>query len=272
MVRTAPAFSSALAFAPPVTPASPAPLVTATLGCLPFPNQAALFRALPQHFAAGCCLRANSLASWPRGNCTRKHSMPIAISSSACFAAAFSPASSRSYAMYTRLRAVLLKRFPVRVVEPVHAVAGRHVAIARAPERQRVDQRFAEDDVFRRDQRLLVPHAAPWPRQVQVILGSGPQMVEDLAPVHLHHVAVESKIGITSEPTKCSCPLFSPQDAQLLQPSALARTLDTVLIVQVVIQRTVGKPSLKCSTISEDFRPRWIRYCCAPGVCFSVAW
>ena len=33
---------------------------------------------------------------WPLGNCTRKHSMPIPISSSASFAAALSPASSRS--------------------------------------------------------------------------------------------------------------------------------------------------------------------------------
>src|SRR5215469_2621443 len=41
-------------------------------------------------------------------------------------------------------------------------VAGRHIAVARAPERQRIDQRFAEDDVFRSDQSFFVPHPAPW--------------------------------------------------------------------------------------------------------------
>ena len=74
------------------------------------------------------------------------------------------------------LRAVLLKRRPMLVGKAVHAVDRGHVAIARAPEGQRVDQRFAQDDFFRRPQRLLVPHSAMRPRQVQVIVGSGAQI------------------------------------------------------------------------------------------------
>ena len=42
----------------------------------------------PSSLRGGCTLRAYSFASMPFGNSTRKHSMPIAISSSACFAAA----------------------------------------------------------------------------------------------------------------------------------------------------------------------------------------
>ena len=65
------------------------------------------------------------------------------------------------------LRAVPLEGRAVVVCEAIHAIAGRHVAIARDPERQRVDQRFAQDDVFRCDEGFLVPHAPVRPRKIQ---------------------------------------------------------------------------------------------------------
>ena len=139
------------------------------------------------------------------------------------------------------LGAVLAEGLPVMVVEPVHAVAGGHVAIARAPERQCVDQRFAQDDFFRRDQRRFVPHSAPWPRQVQVIFGSGPQIVVDLAPVHLHHFTVEIEDRNHQRSYEVLMPGLLPEDAQLLQASALAQTLDAVLVLQAVIERAIGK-------------------------------
>ena len=40
-------------------------------------------------------------------------------------------------------------------------------------------------------------------------------------------------------------PALLPQDAQLLQPSALAQTLGPVLVLQVVIQRAIGKAQLE---------------------------
>ena len=61
-----------------------------------------------------------------------------------------------------------LKRRPVIVGEAIDAVARRDVAEARAPERQRIDQRLAEDDLFRRCQRLFVPHAPVRSRQIQM--------------------------------------------------------------------------------------------------------
>ena len=72
------------------------PSLIATVGRCPFPNHSALFSTIPRLFAAGCTFSAYSFASIPFGNCTRKHSMPIARSSSASDCAARSPASSRS--------------------------------------------------------------------------------------------------------------------------------------------------------------------------------
>ncbi len=73
--------------------------ITATVGRWPLPSHVALPSNIPRLFAAGVTFNAYSFASMPFGNCTRKHSMPIARSSSASDCAARSPASSRSYAM-----------------------------------------------------------------------------------------------------------------------------------------------------------------------------
>ena len=66
------------------------------------------------------------------------------------------------------LGAVFLQRGPVIVGEAVHAVACRHMPEPRAPERQRVDQRFAQDDFFRGYQRLFIPHAAMRAGKIQM--------------------------------------------------------------------------------------------------------
>ncbi len=87
------------------------------------------------------------------------------------------------------LRAVLSECRAVFLGKAVHAVDRGHVAIARAPEGQRVDQRFAQDHVFRHGERRFVPHAAMRSRQIQVIGRSGAQIRRDLASVHLRHLA-----------------------------------------------------------------------------------
>ena len=69
---------------------------------LPFPSQAAAFKRTARALSAGWTLRAYSLASWPWGKRTRRHSTPRAIRRSATFAAPRSPASSRSKAIRTR--------------------------------------------------------------------------------------------------------------------------------------------------------------------------
>ena len=109
------------------------------------------------------------------------------------------------------------------VGEAVDAVARSHMAEARAPERQRVDQRLAQDDLFRHGQRLLhstrpgaVPadtDAAAFPRAVAGVIfrpyisTTSPSRVEDRD----HHRAVEVLVPALA------------QDAELLQPAAQFR-------------------------------------------------
>ena len=74
------------------------------------------------------------------------------------------------------LDAVFPEGRPVIVGEAVHAVAGRHVAVTGAPERQRVDERFAQDDLFGQLQRLFIPHAAVRAGQIEMQRRARPQI------------------------------------------------------------------------------------------------
>ena len=61
--------------------------------------------------------------------------------------------------------------------EALDAVARRHVAEARAPEGQRVDQRLAQDDLLARLERRDVEDAAVRAGQVEVQRRPRPQLV-----------------------------------------------------------------------------------------------
>ena len=78
------------------------------------------------------------------------------------------------------------------VGEAFDAIGAGDVAIARTPERQRVDQRFAQDDFLVRLQCLHVEHAtATLARgQVQMLGCACAQVVQELAAIHLKDVAV----------------------------------------------------------------------------------
>ena len=89
------------------------------------------------------------------------------------------------------LYAMALEGIHMLLREALNAVGRRHVAVPRAPERQRIQQRLAQDD-FLRSQRRHVEHAAAasFPRwQVQVLRRASPQVVQQLPAIHLHHVA-----------------------------------------------------------------------------------
>ena len=90
------------------------------------------------------------------------------MSCGASSAAAFSPASSRSYAISTRRVPCFLKASKWSSVKPFTPQEVGHVPETGAPEGQRVDQRLAEDHVFSRRQRLDVPDAAVRPGQVEM--------------------------------------------------------------------------------------------------------
>ena len=147
--------------------------MTLTVGRLPLPSHAALVRDIPSHFAAGCCLQRELVGVLAA---RKLHPETLDAHRDQFFRVFLRCSLSGLVAVVgdvDSFGAVLAESLPVLVVETVHAVAGGHVAIARAPERQRVDQRFAQDDVFGSDQRLLVPHPALWSRQVQVVFRAG---------------------------------------------------------------------------------------------------
>ena len=137
--------------------------------------------------------------------------------------------------------AVLLHRGSMIRREAIHAVAGRHVAIARAPERQRIDERFAQNDFFRRRQRLLIPHAAVRTGQVQMQRRARPQAFGDLAAVHLDHLAHAIKNRNHDGPIEVLVSRVA-KDAQLLQSPAHVRSRLPVLRRQPQAQRAVGEP------------------------------
>jgi len=85
--------------------------------------------------------------------------------------------------------AVFLESGFVVFGESADSVAGRDISETGAPERQRVDQRFAQDDLLRAFERLLVPHAAVRARQVEVQRRALAQSLSDLAAVHAEDVA-----------------------------------------------------------------------------------
>ena len=131
------------------------------------------------------------------------------------------------------LRAVPLEGRAMVRCEAIHAIARGYIAVARNPERQRVDQRFAQDDFFRCDQGFFIPHAPVLAFQVQVVAASLAQIRRDLPPVHLHHVtgwiddrdnqrAVEMLVAAL------------PVDAQLLQPPPHCRAVGAVLRRQAI--------------------------------------
>ena len=116
-------------------------------GALPFPIQTPLRTSTLEALCRRLHLRAYSFASMPCGNCTGSNSMPSAISFSPSAAAAVAGLVAVVGDEHARYHAS--ERRPVVLGKALHAVARRHVAEARAPERQRVDQRFAQDDLLR---------------------------------------------------------------------------------------------------------------------------
>ena len=83
------------------------------------------------------------------------------------------------------LGAVPFKSPPVVRRHPRRSVRRRHVAKARTPEGQRVEQRLAQNDLPARLQRLHIPHPPVRTRQVQMPRRPRPQIRRDLAPVEL---------------------------------------------------------------------------------------
>ena len=138
------------------------------------------------------------------------------------------------------LDAVPLERGPMVLSEAVHAVTGRHIAVARAPKGQRIDQRLAQDDVLRRDQRLFVPYAPMIAGKIQVQGRSLAQARRDLPSVHLHHVTGWRNHRDNQRAVEMLVAAL-PVDAQLLQPRPYRCAGDAILGRKAQPQRSVGE-------------------------------
>ena len=72
--------------------------------------------------------------------------------------------------------------------ESLHPIRRRHVAVTRAPERKRVDQRLTQDDFPGIAQRFDVPDALVCSGKVEVERGSFAEIGKDLAAIDLRDV------------------------------------------------------------------------------------
>ena len=140
------------------------------------------------------------------------------------------------------LGAMLSKRRFDLVSKTIHAVAGGHVPIARAPERERIDQRFTQDDFFRRDQRWLVPYATMRTWQIQVLRCVFAQQMtrRDFAPVHLHHFAFQVEDRNHYRAAQVFASVFA-EHAYLGQASALLCASAAVFLGHAVTECAVGE-------------------------------
>ena len=132
------------------------------------------------------------------------------------------------------------KRGSMIVCEPVHAVACRHVPEPCAPERQRIDEGFAQDDLLRYRQRFFVPHPATWARKIHVQRCPWAQPRRDFPPVHLHHFAFEAHDRDHHRAVEVLVAALS-QDAHLFETPAQFRSRHTIFLRQPVAERAVGK-------------------------------
>lgn len=65
-------------------------------------------------------------------------------------------------------RSSAIKRGQVVIGETLDTIGGSDVAVARAPERERINQRFAQNDFLAGGERFDVPHALMRAGQVKV--------------------------------------------------------------------------------------------------------
>jgi hypothetical protein len=144
------------------------------------------------------------------------------------------------------LDAVRLERGEDAGREALGAVAAGHVGEAGTPEGHGVDQRLAQDHfalagfaLSGLDHAGQVEHARMRPRQVQVFGRARPQVVQELAAVHLHHGAGCIEHRHHQRAVEVLVPAVA-QDADRLQALADGCAILAVLLRQPQAQRAVG--------------------------------
>ena len=123
------------------------------------------------------------------------------------------------------------------------AVDERHVRKAVHVEGERVKRRFAQDQLPSR-QRGHVPNADVRPRQIQMQRRALAQIVQNLAPVHPHRLAVRAQDRHHQRAVEMFVAAL-PNEPQLLQPLPNRHALGSVAVRHPQPQRPIGKPQPK---------------------------
>jgi len=114
------------------------------------------------------------------------------------------------------------------------------VPIPRTPERQRIDQRLAQDHLLRALDPGAIEHAPMRTRQVQVQRRALAQAFRDLAPVHLGRMALRIQHRDHQRPGEVLVPT-RPQQPDALQLPAHRRARLRVHRRQPVRERAIGE-------------------------------
>jgi len=139
------------------------------------------------------------------------------------------------------LRAVLDQRGQQLIGEATDTERARDVPIPRAPERQRVNQRFAQDHFLATGDAGEIEHAAMRAGQVQVLRRAGAQLVirRDLAAVHLHDRARRIEHGHDQRAVEVLAAVLAIH-ADALQTRADVGARHAVLLRQAQAERAIG--------------------------------
>jgi hypothetical protein len=142
------------------------------------------------------------------------------------------------------LDVMLFERAQVIGGKSLHPITGSHIPIAHTPERQRIDQRFAEDYFLHRAQRRCIPHTPVRTGQVQVFGCAGAQMFIQLATVDFRHFSVANDDWDDERAVKMLVAALA-QDPDALQRSAQGRAFHPGFLRQSIAQGAIGHAELE---------------------------
>jgi len=145
---------------------------------------------------------------------------------------------------------VAFECFPVIFSKTVYAVACRHIPVIGTPEGKSIDQRFAQDDLFRDGERLFIPDAFVRARKVSMQRRALAQSFGDFPAIDFRNGSIQINHRNHNRSGEVFVPAF-PQDAKPLQSSPDLRALFPIAFRQAVAERSIRKAQPK---VVDHFR------------------
>ncbi len=124
----------------------------------------------------------------------------------------------------------------------MHAVAARDIAIAGVPERQRIEQRLAQDHFLCALDAFTIQHATVRSRQIQVLRCAGAQVIEHFPAIRAHNMAITGFIRLEQRDDDRAVQVLMArvtQDAHALQGSARFRAGLVLLRGEPISERAI---------------------------------